>query len=325
MAHEITIRKDGKVEAAFAMEKPWHGLGILTPELMDPAEALRLANMDWTVSLSPIQTIQEFGGVRMDAFRAVIRDDNLLPLGIVSKGYKPVQNAEQVDIIRTLIGEGLSVSACGTLFDGKKSFWTCRVPENLILSDGDSIERYLILSNGHDGMTSLQIYWSPIRVVCNNTLMASLRGITTKVSIKHTQNVSSRIEEARAVLGLAQVYYSKLGESFNVMKSKPMDVDQFINSLLYPVFEVKEEEKKEIGKRKMEKFEKVIDNFESAAGHEGTVFGGYNAITYFTSHQQVTDDLRGKDANERRFESVTKGVGKEINDRAYTRAMELCA
>ena len=46
MAHELSIRKDGKVEAMFAGTKPWHGLGTMVQELQQPQEALKLAPND---------------------------------------------------------------------------------------------------------------------------------------------------------------------------------------------------------------------------------------------------------------------------------------
>lgn len=320
MAHEITVREDGIAEAAFAIVKPWHGLGIVTDDLMTPEEALKLANMDWTVSMSPIQTIEEFGGVRVEGYRAVIRDDSMKPLGIVKRNYTPVQNAQQIDIIKSLIGEGLSVSAVGSLFGGKRTFWTCKCPQNMVLSDGDQIERYLILSNGHDGLTPFHIFWSPIRVVCNNTLSASLRQATDKFCIRHTAQVESRIEEARKILGLAESYYENLGDSFETMKKKPMTVDQFIKDMLYPTFDVKEEEK---STRMSNKLESITENFESAPGAEQTVFGGYNAITYYTSHQQIKRTKTRDNVDERRFESVTSGAGKDLSDKAFNIALSL--
>jgi len=41
---------------------------------------------------------------------------------------------------------------------------------NIKVGDDDEIERYLLLSTGHDGRTAVQIRFTPVRVVCQNTL-----------------------------------------------------------------------------------------------------------------------------------------------------------
>ncbi len=45
-----------------------------------------------------------------------------------------------------------------------------KVEGNVRIRDVDAIERYLLLSTGHDGRTAVQIRFTPVRVVCQNTL-----------------------------------------------------------------------------------------------------------------------------------------------------------
>jgi hypothetical protein len=58
-----------------------------------------------------------------------------------------------------------------------------------------------LLTNSHDGRSSLQLKFTPVRVVCANTLTLALsRG--QAVRIPHRKDVMSRLKAAGVLLGL---------------------------------------------------------------------------------------------------------------------------
>ena len=93
MAHELTIRANGKVEMAYTGETPWHGLGEQLTRGASIEEWARAAGMDWRV----LKSFVRFPIARGDApenFRTIndrvvlFRDDGIGDyLGIVSDGY----------------------------------------------------------------------------------------------------------------------------------------------------------------------------------------------------------------------------------------------
>ena len=70
---------------------PWHGLGTRVEEAPDSREALILAGLDWQVIQKPIMTGD---GQPIDGFKANIRDRDGQVLGVVTDGYKVVQNED---------------------------------------------------------------------------------------------------------------------------------------------------------------------------------------------------------------------------------------
>lgn len=323
MAHELSTNEAGQVEAMFAGEKPWHGLGTLVDGLQTPAKALDLAHLNWTVEKRPIQLC---GGKRIPDRVATVRSDNGAYLGVVSPSYQPVQNDEQAAFIEALAGTGEAVVECvGALREGRRIFWTCKLPKNLKVTDGDEIERYLILANGHDGSLSFRAFWSPIRVVCQNTLNAALRGVKDGVVFYHFLNVSKRMDEARQILGLADTYYTRLGEQFKALLAVSIGESEF-RSYLDEVFPIDTGATKAAVTLNQKVRAQVVQNFHEGRGADvagKTAWGAYNAVTEYIDHQKTQLKADEQTRKDRRFESILLGSGKDLQQHAFDTALEL--
>lgn len=75
--------------------------------------------------------------------------------------------------------------------------------------------RAYFLTTSHDGSGSITAAFTPIRIVCQNTLNASLRSMTNVVRIKHTSGAKQRLENAHKVMGLANTLSTQLENIFN--------------------------------------------------------------------------------------------------------------
>ena len=81
-------------------------------------------------------------------------------------------------------------------------------------------KKYIFLTNTHDGSGSIIAAFTPIRIVCQNTLNASLRSMSNVVRIKHTSGAKQRLETAHKVMGMANEFSNQLREfSTNGQKS----------------------------------------------------------------------------------------------------------
>lgn len=333
MAHGLTIRLDGRVEAAYAGETPWHGLGKKMSANMTPDEALREAGLNWEVTKRPLWykngTIVDQYAQTGDSF-AIIREDSGAYFGTVGPQYRPIQNREQAEFLAALAGEGgIEVEMAGSLWGGSRQFWTCRVRgERIVEAEkrADRIKQYMVLANGHDGSLSFRAFWSPIRVVCNNTLNVSLRRAGADgVMLRHTSKVGERIKQAKQILGLCGTYYEQLAEVFQKMAETRVDKATYDN-VLKQVFDPIEADYEDHAKFAAAKVEaditkgKVVGNLARESKLFGltkiTAWDAYNSLTFYSSHQYGTD-RKTADAADRHFDSVLHGSARRLQQEAF--------
>jgi len=334
MAHQLTQRTDGRIEMAYAGETPWHGLGKKMNAIMTPEEARREALMEWDVEKRKLyfntNKITDSMEETKDSF-AIVRADNGEYFGTVGSQYRPIQTSEQAEFLRTLAGEGgIEVECAGTLYGGRRQFWACKVKGDRVVEAEkrqDRIKQYLTLANGHDGTLAFRCFFTPIRVVCNNTLNAAMRRAGAEgVTLRHTSNVQLRIKEARKILGLAGEYYDQLADVFQKMAETRVDKDTYDN-VLKAIFDPKEADFETPAKFEIAKIEaeatkrQVVGNL----GRESKLFGltkitawdAYNSLTFFSSHQMDADLLRRTDGADRHFERVIMGNGRRMQQEAF--------
>ena len=219
MAHNINYNEQTRRYSFFSVkEKAWHGLGQIVKQYPTSEEAIKHAGLDYEVVKSPLFTngseiITDFNHLEMNQntlevpnYFANIRTDNNTVLGVVGKDYHIVQNHEAFNFFDAIVGgdEGILYETAGALGKGERIFITAKLPDYIRVGNGDDVtEKYIFLTTSHDGSGSITAAFTPIRIVCQNTLNASLRNMTNVVRIKHTSGAKQRIENAHKVMGLA--------------------------------------------------------------------------------------------------------------------------
>ena len=220
------------VESMFyTRTKPWHGLGVQVQEAPESKDALRLAGLDWKVYQREVYTDS---GIKIEGYRANVRNTDNKILGVVTERYKIVQNEEAFSFTDALLGKGVRYETAGSLQEGKKVWLLARLPKEYIIS-GEQISPYLVFSNSHDGSAAVRVAVTPIRVVCNNTLNLALSTAKRSWAMVHTGNIKSKIHEAQETLFMAENYMSKLGKEFEELKRQKLSerqVKEYIELLL---------------------------------------------------------------------------------------------
>lgn len=220
------------VESMFyTRTKPWHGLGVQVQEAPESKDALRLAGLDWKVYQREVYTDS---GIRIDGYRANVRNTDNRVLGVVTERYKIVQNEEAFAFTDELLGKGVHYETAGSLQDGRKVWLLARLPKEYIIS-GEQISPYLVFSNSHDGSAAVRVAVTPIRVVCNNTLNLALSTAKRSWAMVHTGNIKGKIHEAQETLLMAETYMNKLGKEFETLKRQKLSdrqIKEYIELLL---------------------------------------------------------------------------------------------
>lgn len=224
-----------EVETMFSVrEKPWHGLGTIVQDAPNSEEALKIAGLDWEVISEEVST--RFG-VIPNTF-ANIRTSDASCLGVVSGKYQILQNKEAFDFTDNLIGGDVKYETAGSLFNGRRVWLLSKLPSTKIA--GDKVDSYVCFTNSHDGKGSVKVCITPIRVVCNNTLNLALNNAERSFSIKHFSDVKNKIQQARDVLQLTDVYFDNLAKVAEDYCNVSVNQD-FINKLLEKVYPINDD------------------------------------------------------------------------------------
>lgn len=295
----------------YTREKPWHGLGTMVMEAPESKEALRLAGLDWKVLQEPVYTETK---ELIQGYKANVRDSDRKVLGVVTDRYKVIQNEEAFAFTDALLGEGVRYETAGSLQDGRRVWLLARLPREYIIM-GDRITPYMVFSNTHDGSGAVKTALTPIRVVCNNTLNLALQSAKRCWSMVHTGNISSKIEEAKNTLLLADTYMTALGQEFEKLREIKLSEKQVLDymNLLLPI----EADFTDQQKRGVEKLrEDMKHRYFDAPDLKDVGDNGYrfvNAVSDFATHSIP----RRRTANYRENIFARTADGNPMIDRAY--------
>ncbi|RLC38848.1 hypothetical protein DRH27_01310 [Candidatus Falkowbacteria bacterium] len=326
MSHELEMNERGEAKMFYAGQTPWHGLGTAVETEITAGAAIRMAQLDWIAEKQKIMTV---GGSPVDTHRAVVRKEDGRLLGVVGQNYEVIQNVEAFDFMDALVGEGLAMyHTAGSLYDGKRIFICCKMPSHIEVGP-DKIDKYLVLATAHDGSLAVSVKWTPIRVVCNNTLSAAFSMYGNKkpqdcVSIRHTKNYKERISEAREVLGLTELYYERLEATCQKLFETPMittEFKAFAKELLPDNKKDKETSKLIAAPVTVNKRNEMLELFKNGTGIKGTAvantrWAAYNAVTEYADHKGTVRVADTSDYGNARMKSIVWGSGSTLKKKA---------
>lgn len=343
MAHNLNFNnRTGKYSFFSVKEKAWHNLGQIVQEYPTSEEAIKFAGLDYEVEKSPLFTkgagiIENTNGMEMidselevPNYFANIRTDNNTVIGVVGKDYQIVQNREAFSFFDSIVGggNGILYETAGALGNGERIFITAKLPDYIRVGNGDDItEKYIFLTTSHDGSGSITAAFTPVRIVCQNTLNASLKNMSNVVRIRHTAGAKQRLEDAHKVMGLANKLSHELESTFNHW-AKIMVGDDEMKKLIQLALCPNKETLHHLQNGNIDDLSTVFKNtvddaFAYAMISEsqqmettkGTLFGAYNAVTgYFQNVRNYKD-------NEAKLQSIVLGGTAQLKSQ---KAFDLC-
>ena len=280
------------VETMFsAVETPWHRLGVVTDSALTSSEAIVQAGLDWNVSVRPLVT---FGGdgqtegklIDVPDNYATVRDSDESGLGVVGKRNEPIQNLECFSFLDNGLDDYSAKDETAGALDNGRIIWVLlNLGKNVVVGDDVTVP-YLLMTNSHDGSTSIKALTTPIRVVCQNTLSLALGNHKSSFSFRHTQNVRGRIEQARTSLELSYSYIDGFQEEVERLIEQQVTDDQFktLVETIMPVAKVNDDETNlQLVARQRQAQEDIVQKFRTPefAEHSETAWAGLNAMSNY--------------------------------------------
>lgn len=266
MAHNIFYNEQTGQHSFFSVkEKAWHGLGKIVQDYPTSAEALKFAGLDHAVEKRNVDAFSFFDSI--------------------------------------VGGEDIYYETAGALGKGERIFITAKLPDYIKVGNDDLIEQYLFLTTSHNGFGSITAAFTPVRIICNNTLHAALNNHSNAIKIRHTANAKQKLEQAHRLMNITNTLSLQLEQVFNrwaKIRITDSEARKLIQRAMVPNKEVLQNLEAGKDDEISTLFKNMVNNvFHYAMNNpsqqlettKGTVFGAYNAVTgYFQNVCNYKDD-----------------------------------
>lgn len=344
MAHNLNYNSEKRKHSFFSVrEKAWHNLGTVIENYPTSAEALLYAGLDYTVEKRPLFTLGThsdsiFNNPDYDSltenvnaqilvpdYYSTLRTDTQEVLGVVGKDYHVVQNVEAFSFFDSIVssGDGVHYETAGALGKGEKVFITAKLPDYIRVGRDDLLEQYIFLTTSHDGFGSITASFTPVRIVCQNTLNAALQNCTNTVKIRHTVNANERLKQAHQLMGISNLFAKEIGEIFNhwaKVRVTDAEIKRLVQMAMAPSKEILQNLHDGKDDELSTHYKNIVDGvLEYSATSptqreittQNTLFGAYNAVTgYFQNVRNFKND-------ESKFKSIMYGTGMQRMQSAF--------
>ena len=275
---------------AYANEVPWHGLGTKVSDALTPEQMMIAADLDWTVSRRKIVTEC---GLKTNDWALLVRDSDNKILGPCGKNYIPIQNSEVFKFFDKFVKAGaMKMETAGSLDDGRQVWGLAAINKGFCLPGGDEVNGYLLFSQPHIWGKSMTIMFTPIRVVCNNTLTMALGQRSNRFTMPHVRIFDQDVaQKAEAALGLASGHLEAFKMTSELLSRVAYDekqVSKYITQLFQPAL-ILDCEDRSLWAKTADEVYNCIHTQPGAAMSEGTWWSALNAVTYYVDHKAGRD------------------------------------
>tara|TARA_Y100000361_G_C11160136_1_gene346735 strand:- start:1252 stop:2295 length:1044 start_codon:yes stop_codon:yes gene_type:complete len=342
MAHEVETM-------AYAGKVPWHGLGQQVDDNLTPDQMLESAGLNWTVSKRPAYTTDkpncwniidptgEASFLRCEDNYFLVRDSDNKVLSPCGEGYVPFQNSEVMNFFTKFTKAGkMKMETAGSLKQGKDIWGLAKLTGDFQLAGGDEIKGYLLLNNSHQVGKAMTVMFTPIRVVCNNTLTMALNADGNRFRVLHLQMFDEEIqksaEEALGISSQQMKLFQEQSEFLASKRAKETEIANYIAELFQSNLLIERAKHRELDVNNSVPLPPLWDEFKHTAQQvydavdlspgsnlksaKGTWWGALNAVTYVVDHQKKSK------AEGNALHSAWFGTGAMTKRKALDKAVE---
>ncbi len=319
----------------YSGETPWHGLGTKLDGNVNSAEAIKAAGLDWTVEKRPVM----FAGLCMPGannglhdvpgHNVIVRTDNEKPLGVVGDVYTPLQNRDAFSFFDAVVGEKAAMyHTAGALGAGECVWILAKLPGYVRVVGDDITEKFLLLTNRHDGAGSVKVLFTPIRVVCQNTLNIAIKdamaGGARMSKVKHSRQLGVNVSRVQDDLGIISAKFGIFEEAAKKLATVQVTQEAFA-SYAKKTGLVGTSAESTRAENIMDEVSALFEGRQKGgtmAGVKGTAWGAFNAVAEYVDFHRATRSSGGKGA-ESRASSLLFGSGASIKQKAWDEALTL--
>lgn len=317
MSHELEF-VDGEASMAYTGDVPWHGLGTKVAPDLTPLQMLKAAKLNWTVEPIPAIATLPNGKQINTGHSALIRSSDNKVLDVITDDWKPMQNIDAFKFFNEFVAAGdMEMHTAGSLKGGKIVWALAQVKDSFELFGGkDQVDAYLHFTNPHTYGQSIDVRFTPIRVVCNNTLTLSL-GMKSKNMVKVSHRREFDPDLVKEALGVAKhklAHYKEMAQFLSKRRYNDENIVEYFQRV-FPVL-TKNPDSEKVLSNSAELALTVIDEQPGAELGAGTWWQAFNAVTYMTDH------IIGR-STDSRLTSAWYGANKNLKTKALEVAVEM--
>ena len=278
-------------------------------------EALRGEGLDWEVEKRPIfsNTTDYAPLIEAKGFKSVVRMDTGDTLGVVKGRYVPFQNRRLAEFTDTLVQVDGEAAAIGESFGGRK-VWSVIKMDDIDSPDG-GLGTFLVVSNSHDGSSSLSGTFVTVRWACTNGLIA-LADAAHTVKIRHTSTMDMKLKEAHRVFAESTNYVEDTTRIMNELLDTPIgDFNRLIRELI-PTPAPTEDNKRAIDNAHKRQAEvgAILRNSDNLADIRNTGWGFVNAVAEWNEWEGSHVKRRKLSPMERLLNDASQNVVHRARD-----------
>lgn len=307
---------------AYSREVPWHGLGKRVPADLSPVQMLEAAGLDWQVE--KVKSFITFNEKQVYTGKdALVRSTDGRILDVVSAEWQPLQNHEAFEFFNDFVISGdMEMHTAGSLKNGQIVWALAKVKESFDVFKGDQVDSYMLFTLPHKFGQSIDVRFTPIRVVCNNTLTLSL-GTKSDNMVKVSHRRKFDADEVKMMMGIASdklAKYKEMAQFLGSKKFKNESVREYFDRM-FPVNAYGRSKNEDTKAKKVHSSNSdlAMEILTEQPGKEfarGSWWQAFNAVTYMTDH------VIGR-TQEGRLNSAWYGPNKTLKLKALETAVEM--
>jgi phage/plasmid-like protein (TIGR03299 family) len=314
MGHGL-IEVNGKIPAAYANKRAWHGLGTVVEGLMTQQQVREEAGVDFTVAKRPLYA-EGIGEIASHV--AIVREDTGGLLGVTGKDYGIMQTGIMLDFLDNLVKDaGMRYESAGALHGGKSVWVLASMGEDWTIA-GDRHVPYILATTTHDGSGSVTVTPTVVRVVCQNTLSAAMTGSDAqRINIRHTSGVVDNLRAASDTLAIATADQRRMQE-FLATAAEVTLTKEDVSTIVADIFGARPDEQA-VGIRTLNGYDRKLAGFKRVASEEltsnPTAYGFVQSITGYADHA-MRPESKAAAGPDRAFAAEFGGSGAKFKQAA---------